>query len=79
MSADIKLKVDKQVLNSLPTSLRDTIVEYCKRNRDIAERDSQQAALAYVNTKDEKQRAVALDAQGRLTAYETLYLWFSQY
>lgn len=78
MGADTRLKTDKYILSSLPTTARDTIIDYCKRNMDIAEEDSRRAASAYVNTNDEKQRAVALDAQGRSAAYKSLYLWFSQ-
>lgn len=70
--------IKKTDIESLPTKLRNDIVEYLETSIRQAESIRRQSADEFVVTTDERHRSLALMAQGELNAFNALHRIFKK-
>jgi len=64
--------IKKEIIQNLPTSIRDEICKYLKTNIELATRAKQNAQGLFLYSLDEKQRSEALIAEGEANAFSVL-------
>lgn len=70
--------IKKTDIEKLPTLLRNDIIAYLEQSMQKADETKMNSAESFVVTTDEKQRALALIAQGELNAFAALHNVFKK-